>query len=89
MAGYLIAVGAFVLPYLLAATGLGRPRTVLVAGGVLALGSVASLAATRAEDGHGHGLVPVWFLAGLVALLYVIWCGGLALGVRLRRARSR
>jgi hypothetical protein len=89
MAGYLIAAGAFVLPYLLAATGLGRPRTVLVAGAVLALASVASLAATRVVEEHGHGLVPVWFLAGLVALLYVIWCGGLVLGVRLRRARSR
>jgi hypothetical protein len=89
MAGYLIAVVAFLLPYLLTATGLGRPRTVLVAGAVLGVASVASLAATRVEDGHGHGLVPVWFLAGLVGLLFVIWCGGLALGVRLRRARSR
>jgi len=37
---------------------------------------------------HGHKLVPLWFLVGLVALLYGIWCGGLWVGLRLRRART-
>jgi hypothetical protein len=30
---------------------------------------------------------PLWLGAGLVLLLYAIWCGGLWLGVRLRRIR--
>ena len=50
--------------------------------------AVPTIVAGRAQDGRGHQLVPVWFLGGLVALLYVIWCGGLWLGVRLRRGRS-
>jgi biotin transporter BioY len=61
---------------------------VLSVGGALAFAWVAALLAARTEDGHGHKLVPLWFLAGLVALLYAIWCGGLWLGLRLRRARS-
>jgi hypothetical protein len=89
MAGYLIAVVAFALPFGIATTGLGRPRVVLGVGAVLAFGSVVSLAADRAQDGHGHKIVPLWFLAGLVALLYLIWCGGLMLGLRIRRARTR
>jgi hypothetical protein len=88
MAGYLIAVVAFLVPLAFGATGLGRPRVVLSVGAVLGLGWVAALVAGRAQDSRGHGLVPVWFLAGLVVLLYVIWCGGLWLGSRLRRARS-
>jgi hypothetical protein len=56
---------------------------------VLSGGWIISLVAGRAHDGRGHELVPVWFLGGLVVLLYVIWCGGLWLGLRLRRARSR
>jgi hypothetical protein len=32
-------------------------------------------------------VLPFWFGAGLVALLYVIWCGGFLLGARLRRMR--
>ena len=88
MAGYLIAVIAFVVPFLFGMTGLGRPRVVLVTGSVLAIGWIVSLAAARATDAHGRALVPVWFLAGLVLLLYAIWCGGLWLGQRLRRARS-
>ena len=46
------------------------------------------LAVGRVDDGQGGKLVPLWFLAGLVALLYGIGCGGLWLGLRLRRARS-
>jgi hypothetical protein len=52
------------------------------------LGSVAALSARQVEDGQGHKLVPLWFLIGLVALLYGIWCGGLWVGVRVRRART-
>jgi hypothetical protein len=88
MAGYLIAVVAFALPFLLGLTGLGRPRLVLATGSVVAVGWVLSLAAGRATDSNGRPLVPVWFLAGLVVLLYVIWCGGLWLGLRLRRTRA-
>jgi hypothetical protein len=89
VAGYLIACIAFVLAFLLGATGAGRPRMVLGLGAVVALGWVVALAANRAQDAQGHGIVPVWFLAGLVVLLYAIWCGGLWLGLRLRRARTR
>jgi len=88
VAGYLIAIIAFLIPLAFGATGLGRPRLVLGVGAVLAVGWIISLVAGRAQDGRGHQLVPVWFLGGLVALLYVIWCGGLWLGVRLRRGRS-
>ena len=88
MAGYLIAVIAFLVPLAFGATGLGRPRVVLTVGGVLSVGWIVALIAGRAQDGLGHELVPAWFLAGLVVLLYVIWCGGLWLGVRFRRARS-
>lgn len=88
MAGYLIAVVAFLVPLAFGVTGLGRPRVVLTVGAVLAVGWIIALVAGRAEDSRGHELVPVWFLAGLVVLLYVIWCGGLWVGSRLRRARS-
>jgi hypothetical protein len=88
VAGYVIAIVAFLVPLVFGATGLGRTRIVLTVGGVLAIGWIIALLAGRAQDGRGHELVPLWFLAGLVALLYVIWCGGLWLGVRLRRARS-
>jgi cytochrome c oxidase assembly factor CtaG len=87
MAGYLIAVVAFALPFLLGLTGLGRPRVTLGVGGVLAVGWVISLASSRQTDANGNGIVPLWFLAGLVALLFAIWCGGLWLGMRLRRMR--
>ncbi len=89
MAGYLIAVIAFALPLAFGATGIGRPRLVIGLGAVLACGWAVALVAGRAQDGQGRQLVPVWFLAGLVALLYVLWCGGLWLGMRLRKARVR
>lgn len=87
MAGYLIAAVAFALPLALGAVGVGRPRIVLGVGGVLAVGWVISLAQSRATDSNGNAFIPLWLLAGLVALLYAIWCGGLWLGVRLRRMR--
>jgi type VI protein secretion system component VasK len=89
MAGYLIAVVAFALPLAFGATGLGRPRMVLGVGALLAFGWLLSLAATRAEDGRGEAVIPLWLLGGLVVLLYAIWCGGLWLGLRLRRLRAR
>ena len=88
MAGYFIAVVAFLLPFVVATTGLARPRLLLGVGAVLGTGWVAALAAGRAEDEHGRQIIPLWFLAGLVALLYLIWCGGLWLGLRLRQARA-
>jgi hypothetical protein len=88
VAGYLIAVIAFLVPLAFGATGLGRPRAVLTVGAVLSVGWIVALVAGRPQDGRGHELLPAWFLAGLVVLLYVIWCGGLWLGVRFRRARS-
>jgi hypothetical protein len=87
MAGYLIAAIAFMLPFVLGMTGLGRTRMTLGVGGFLAVGALISLAVNRPENESGDGIVPLWFLAGLVALLYAIWCGGLWLGVRLRRMR--
>jgi hypothetical protein len=89
VAGYLIAVIAFALPLSVGATGFGRPRVVLGLGAVVAFGWAVALVTGRAEDGQGHHIVPVWFLAGLVAILYLLWCGGLWLGVRLRSARAR
>jgi hypothetical protein len=58
-------------------------------GAVVACGWAVALVNGRAEDALGHHLVPVWFLAGLAAILYVLWCGGLWLGLRLRNARTR
>ena len=88
MAGYLISVLAFALPLAIGATGIGRPRVIIALGGVLACTWAVALVVGRAQDGQGHHLVPVWFLAALVALLYVLWCGGLWLGTRLRKARA-
>lgn len=89
MAGYLIAVIALALPLAFGATGTGRPRLVIGLGAVLACISTLALIAGRARDGRGNHLVPVWFLAGLVALLYILWCAGLWLGMRLRKVRVR
>lgn len=89
MAGYLIAVIAFALPLSVGATGLARSRVVIGLGALVAFGWAVALVAGRAQDGQGHHIVPVWFLASLVAILYVLWCGGLWLGLRLRNARAR
>jgi len=86
--GYLIAVIAFALPLSFGATGIGRPRVVVGLGAVVACAWAFALVTGRAQDGQGHHLVPIWFLAGLVAILYALWCGGLWLGMRLRKARA-
>ena len=88
MAGYLIAVVAFTLPLLFGLTGAGRTRMVLATGAVLALGWFLALVADQPQNRDGGAILPLWLLAGLVGLLYLLWCGGLWIGVRLRRARS-
>jgi biotin transporter BioY len=87
VAGYLIAAATFVFPLFFGASGLGRPRLVLTAGMILAFCLIVVLTTGQVQDGQGHKLVPLWFLAGLVALLYAIWCGGLWVGLRLRHTR--
>jgi hypothetical protein len=89
VAGYLIALIAFALPLGFGATGIGRPRLVIGLGGILACIWAFALVAGRAEEVRGNHVVPLWFLVALIALLSLIWCGGLWLGVRLRRARAR
>jgi hypothetical protein len=84
MAGFLIAVSAGVLPFLLGRFRLGRPFVVAGVGGVLAFGWLVALAAKSPTDANE---VPLWYVGGMVLLLYGIWCGGLWLGVRLRRIR--
>jgi hypothetical protein len=84
MAGYAIAAVAALLPLALGALRLGRPRVVLGVGGVIAFGWLIALAMQPPSDTPA---IPGWFLAGMVILLYAIWCGGLWLGVRLRKAR--
>jgi hypothetical protein len=85
VAGFLIAVVAGVLPCVLGTFGLGRPRVVLGVGGTVAFGWLVALAVQRPAE---HDLIPLWFVAGLVLLLYAIWCGGLWLGMRFRRIRG-
>jgi hypothetical protein len=84
MAGFIIAVIAGVLPFILGSLGLGRPRIVLGVGGAIAFGWVIALAAQRPPTPRP---IPLWFIVGLVLLLYAIWCGGLWLGLRYRRIR--
>jgi hypothetical protein len=84
VAGFVIAVVAAVLPFLLGRFGLGRTRMVVGAGGVVAFGWLVAAAMQRNPRAEEP---PLWFFAGLVLLLYAIWCGGLWLGVRLRRLR--
>jgi hypothetical protein len=88
VAGYLIAVVAFLLPFVFGATGAGRSRMVLGVGAVRALAWLAMLVADQPQDSARHEIVPAWLLAGLAGLLYLIWCGGLWLGLRFRRARA-
>ena len=84
MAGFLIASITGLLPFVVGRFRLGRPWVVLAVGGVLAFGWLVSLAAK--PDGTNE--VPLWYVSGMVILLYAIWCGGLWLGVRLRRMRQ-
>jgi hypothetical protein len=88
VAGYLIAVVAFVVAFVFGTIHFVRPRLVLGVGAVLAVGWAMALAAGAAEDADGNTVLPLWFVAGLVTLLYAIWCGGLWLGLRLRRPRE-
>jgi hypothetical protein len=88
VAGYLIAVVTFALAFLFGTIRLVRPRLVLAVGAILALGWTVTLAAATGEDEAGNEVVPLWFVAGLVVLLYAIWCGGLWLGLRVRRVRA-
>ena len=83
MAGFLIATVAGLVPFLFGRY-LGRPLTVVAVGGVLAFGWLVALAAKPPSD---TGEVPLWYVAGMVVLLYGIWCVGLWLGLRLRRLR--
>ena len=89
MAGYLIAVVAFLVPFALSLTRLGRPTRLLVTGGALALVGIVAAAAGRTNHVEGKEIVPLWFLAGLAAFLYAIWCVGVLLGMRIRRMRAR
>ena len=89
MAGYLIALTAFLIPFGLSLARWGRPVKLIVVGGLLAAGSVVAVAAGRTDEVAGNEVVPLWFLIGLIALLYAIWCGGALLGIRLRRMRAR
>jgi hypothetical protein len=84
MAGFVIAIAACLLPFALAALGLGRLR-ILVIGAVLAFAWIVATAAARPADKNASP--PLWFAIGLVLLLYAIWCGGLWLGAHLRRVR--
>jgi len=83
MAGFLIASIAGLLPFLIGRY-LGRPLTVAAVGGTLAFGWLVALAAKPPSEA---GEVPLWYVGGMVLLLYAIWCVGLWLGVRLRRIR--
>jgi hypothetical protein len=83
MAGFLIASITGLLPFVVGRFRLGRSWVVLAVGGVLAFGWLVALAAKPV----GTNAVPLWYVSGMVILLYGIWCGGLWLGVRLRRIR--
>jgi hypothetical protein len=85
MVGFLIAIIAGALPFVLGRY-LGRPWLVCAVGGIVAFGWLVALAAKPQSEANE---VPLWYVAGMVILLYTIWCGGLWLGVRLRRVRAR
>jgi hypothetical protein len=89
MAGYLIGSAAFLIAFALGASRLGRPRMVLAVGALAGGAWIAGGAIGRANDlEQGNDVVPLWFLAALVGFLYLIWCGGLWLGLRVRRFRA-
>jgi len=88
VAGYVIAVVTFALAFVFGTIRVVRPKLVLAVGAVLAFGWAVTLAAATGEDAAGHEVIPLWFVAGLVLLLYGIWCCGLWLGRRFRRMRS-
>ena len=88
MAGYLIAVIAFMIPLALGATRIGRPRIVIGVGVFMSSLWAVALVADRAQDGQGTHLVPVCFVVGLATLLCALWCGGFWLGLRLRKVRA-
>jgi type VI protein secretion system component VasK len=88
MTGYAIAVVTFALAFLFGTIPAVRPRLVLVVGAILAFGWTVALSAGTGEDAAGREVIPLWLVAGLVFLLYAIWCGGLWLGMRLRRMRQ-
>jgi hypothetical protein len=83
MAGFVIAVVACLLPFALGVFGLGRAR-IMIVGGVLAFAWIVALTARRTSAPNE---VPLWYVGGMIALLYAIWCGGLWLGAHLRRIR--
>ncbi len=87
MAGYLIALVAFAIAFVFGTIRAVRPQVVLAVGGILGVAALA-VAAAGAQDVEGKEVVPLWFVCGLVGLLYAIWCGGLWLGLRIRRARA-
>jgi hypothetical protein len=80
--GYVIAVVTFALAFTFGTIRFVRPKLVLGVGAALAVGWTAALAAGTSE------VIPLWYVAGLVLLLYGIWCGGLWLGLRFRRMRA-
>jgi hypothetical protein len=85
--GYVIAVVTFALAFGFGTIRFVRPKLVLGVGAILAAGWAIALAAGTGEDPAGNAVIPLWYVAGLVALLYAIWCGGLWLGVRFGRIR--
>ena len=89
MAGYVIALTAFLIPFGLSLARWGRPVKLIVIGGFLGAGSMVAVAAGRTNEVEGTDVVPLWFVIGLIGLLYAIWCGGALLGIRLRRMRAR
>jgi len=84
MAGFLIAAVAGVAPFALGRSGLGRPFVIGAVGGAVGFGWLVALAAKPPGKTNE---VPLWYLGGMVVLLFAIWCGGLWLGVRMRRMR--
>ena len=84
MAGFLIAAVAGFVPFALGRFGFGRAFVIGAVGGALAFVWLVALAAKPPDEASE---VPLWYLGGMVVLLYAIWCGGLWLGVRMRRMR--